>query len=68
MVITRTAATNDQTEDVSNRAMGEATLGSLLTLVTNLQIEMADMRRSSRQGDSDEDRAEVLDRAEDGNI
>ena len=68
MVITRTGATNDQTEDVSNSAMSEATLGSLLTLVTNLQIEMADMRRSSRQGDSDEDRAEILDRAEDGTI
>jgi hypothetical protein len=68
MVITRNGATNDQTEDVSNTAMSEITLGSLLTLVTNLQIEMADMRRSNRQGDSDEDRSDVLDRAEDGTI
>jgi hypothetical protein len=39
----------------SGSFLSEATLGSLLTLVSSLQVDMSELRRSGRQNDPDED-------------
>jgi hypothetical protein len=66
-----TAARNAPPEERSNGSgsvMSKATLGSLLTLVSSLQVEMSELRRSGRRNDPDEDQDADYDLADHGTV